>query len=91
MTHPGGVAAVVDLSLDVRQGEFITFLGPSGCGKTTTLRLIAGFEEPDSGRVLLEGEDITPLRTRPSPVSSNPSNPRNTETTSPPPVDGASL
>ncbi len=60
-TYPGGVAAVVDLSLDVRQGEFITFLGPSGCGKTTTLRLIAGFEEPDSGRVLLEGEDITPL------------------------------
>src|SRR5690606_4299015 len=40
-------------------GEFLTLLGPSGCGKTTTLRLIAGFEMPTSGRILLEGQDIT--------------------------------
>jgi spermidine/putrescine ABC transporter ATP-binding subunit len=49
------------LSLDVRQGEFLTLLGPSGCGKTTTLRMIAGFAEPDGGRVWLHGEDITEL------------------------------
>ncbi len=49
------------ISIDIRQGEFITFLGPSGCGKTTTLRIIAGLEEPDSGRVILEGKDVTDL------------------------------
>ncbi len=49
------------ISIDIRQGEFITFLGSSGCGKTTTLRIIAGLEEPDSGRVLLEGKDVTAL------------------------------
>lgn len=58
-TYPGDITAVAGLSLEVRQGEFITLLGPSGCGKTTTIRLIAGFEEPDSGSVILEGEDIT--------------------------------
>ena len=49
------------ISLDVRPGEFVTLLGPSGCGKTTTLRIIAGLEQPDSGSVRLEGADITAL------------------------------
>ena len=47
-----------NLSLDIKDKEFITFLGPSGCGKTTTLRLIAGFLEPDEGDVLFEGKKI---------------------------------
>ena len=47
------------IDLDMRKGEFITLLGPSGCGKTTTLRIIAGLEQPDAGRVLLEGRDVT--------------------------------
>lgn len=50
---------VKDLSLDVHKGEFLTLLGPSGCGKTTTLRMIAGFEEPDTGKVYLNGEDVS--------------------------------
>jgi putrescine transport system ATP-binding protein len=54
----GDVAAVDALSLDVRQGEFFALLGPSGCGKTTLLRLLAGFETPSEGRILLDGEDI---------------------------------
>ena len=55
----GELAAVRELSLDIPRGEFFTMLGPSGCGKTTTLRMIAGFEEPSDGRVLLDGEDVT--------------------------------
>ena len=54
----GGVPAVTDLSLDLRAGEFFALLGPSGCGKTTLLRMIAGFEEPDAGQILLDGRDI---------------------------------
>jgi spermidine/putrescine ABC transporter ATP-binding subunit len=57
----GGAPAVDDVSLAVREGEFVTLLGPSGCGKTTTLRLIAGFEYPDAGTVLVGGEDVTDL------------------------------
>jgi spermidine/putrescine transport system ATP-binding protein len=53
-----GLVAVNDIDLDVREGEFITLLGPSGCGKTTLLRILAGFERPTAGRVLLDGEDI---------------------------------
>lgn len=59
----GLVTAVDDLSLEIGKGEFFTFLGPSGCGKTTTLRLIAGFEFPTSGRIQLDGrylEDVPP-------------------------------
>jgi len=56
----GEFIAVDHVSLSIRQGEFLTLLGPSGCGKTTTLRLIAGFETPDSGRIVLDGKDITP-------------------------------
>jgi spermidine/putrescine transport system ATP-binding protein len=55
----GELAAVRDVTLDIARGQFFTMLGPSGCGKTTTLRMIAGFEEPSEGRVLLEGEDVT--------------------------------
>jgi putative spermidine/putrescine transport system ATP-binding protein len=55
----GDVVAVDGVDLAIAQGEFFTLLGPSGSGKTTTLRLIAGFERPDSGRVLLKGRDVT--------------------------------
>ncbi|HEX3562350.1 MAG TPA: ABC transporter ATP-binding protein, partial [Solirubrobacterales bacterium] len=59
--HYGEVAAVESLDLEVKRGEFFTLLGPSGSGKTTTLRMIAGFEEPDTGRVELGGKDVTGL------------------------------
>jgi putative spermidine/putrescine transport system ATP-binding protein len=59
--HFGEVKAVDDVSLDILDGEFFTMLGPSGSGKTTSLRLIAGFDHPTSGRVLLHGEDVTHL------------------------------
>ena len=55
----GDVVAVDGVDLAIARGEFFTLLGPSGSGKTTTLRLIAGFEQPDSGRVLLRGRDVT--------------------------------
>jgi putative spermidine/putrescine transport system ATP-binding protein len=55
----GDVTAVDDVTLDVANGEFFTMLGPSGSGKTTTLRLIAGFERPDAGRIELGGADVT--------------------------------
>jgi spermidine/putrescine ABC transporter ATP-binding subunit len=56
---PGGVVAVDGIDLAVEPGEFFSLLGPSGCGKTTTLRMIAGFEEPDEGRVVVGGRDLT--------------------------------
>ena len=59
--HFGAVAAVRDVSLTVRAGEFLTLLGPSGCGKTTVLRLIAGFELPETGSVWLGGAEVTQL------------------------------
>jgi len=64
----GDVAAVDGVSLDVAEGEFFALLGPSGCGKTTLMRLLAGFEAPDTGRILLNGEDIAglPPHRRPS-------------------------
>jgi spermidine/putrescine transport system ATP-binding protein len=54
----GATAAVRDLSLTVRGGEFFSLLGPSGCGKTTTLRMVAGFEKPTEGRIFLDGEPV---------------------------------
>jgi len=57
----GSVVALKTISLDIEEGEFITLLGPSGCGKTTTLRLIAGFNDPDQGQILLGDQDITNL------------------------------
>ncbi len=50
-----------DLSLTVKENSFVTLLGPSGCGKTTTLRIIGGFESPDTGKVIFDGQDITSL------------------------------
>ena len=50
-----------DLSLSVKENSFVTLLGPSGCGKTTTLRIIGGFESPNTGKVIFGGEDITKL------------------------------
>src|SRR6267378_5729985 len=63
----GDVAAVDRLSLDIYRDEFFALLGPSGCGKTTLLRLLAGFERPDEGRIMLGGRDIdaTPPHRRP--------------------------
>lgn len=57
----GRVVAVDDLSLQVPAGKLVTLLGPSGCGKTTTLRIVAGLERPDQGRVWIGEEDVTPL------------------------------
>jgi multiple sugar transport system ATP-binding protein len=60
----GPTTAVRELSLDIASGEFIVLLGPSGAGKTTTLRLVAGLETPDRGRVFIGGEDVTRPRRR---------------------------
>ncbi len=60
VTHRfGEVTALDGVSLDVHEGEFVTLLGPSGCGKTTLLRIVAGFERPTEGRVILGGDDVT--------------------------------
>ena len=64
-----GVVAVDNINLYVRKGEFITFLGPSGCGKTTTLRMIAGFDMPTSGKILLNGEDISRVAPNKRPIN----------------------
>jgi ABC-type Fe3+/spermidine/putrescine transport system ATPase subunit len=57
----GKITAVDNVSLAVEPGELLTILGPSGCGKTTTLRIVAGFEQPDAGRVSIAGKDVTDL------------------------------
>ena len=60
----GDAIALEQLSLDIAEGEFVTFLGPSGCGKSTTLRILGGFEKPDTGSIILDGEghNQTPAR-----------------------------
>ncbi len=65
----GSFRAVDRLSLDIRAGEFFALLGPSGCGKTTLLRMLAGFETPDEGRVLLDGKDIALVLPHQRPVN----------------------
>ena len=60
---------VQDFNLDVERGEFVSFLGPSGCGKTTTLRMVAGFEEPTAGAIRIDGKDVTGLQARTSATS----------------------
>ena len=67
----GDMVAVDDVTIEVARGEFFSLLGPSGCGKTTSLRMIAGFEEPDEGRVVLTGHDIVGRRP-PSSATSTP-------------------
>ena len=64
-----GFTAVNDFNLEVKRGEFVTFLGPSGCGKTTTLRMIAGFDTPTSGEILLNGKDISQLAPHMRPIN----------------------
>src|SRR3982751_4462452 len=65
----GGFRAVDRLSLDIRAGEFFALLGPSGCGKTTLLRMLAGFETPDEGHILLDGNDIARVLPHRRPVN----------------------
>src|SRR5258708_16334864 len=65
----GGFTAVDKLSLDIRAGEFFALLGPSGCGKTTLLRMLAGFETPDAGKILLGGKDIAQVLPPQRPVN----------------------
>lgn len=64
-----GFSAVSDFNLSIERGEFVTFLGPSGCGKTTTLRMIAGFEIPTEGKILLDGKDISMLPPNKRPIN----------------------
>ena len=65
----GDVQAVRDVSLDAAPGQFVTLLGPSGCGKTTLLRLVAGFERPDSGSIWISGRDVTALSAHKRPAN----------------------
>ncbi len=64
-----GTIAVDNMNLYIRKGEFVTFLGPSGCGKTTTLRMIAGFDKPNAGQILLNGKDITDIPPNKRPIN----------------------
>ncbi len=68
-SYEDGFNAVEDFNLEIKRGEFVTFLGPSGCGKTTTLRMIAGFDIPTEGEILLNGEDITKLPPNKRPIN----------------------
>src|SRR5207253_7245014 len=64
-----GAPAVKDFNMEIGAGEFVSLLGPSGCGKTTLLRMVGGFEFPDEGRILLDGQDITELVPNKRPVN----------------------
>lgn len=68
-TFDDGFRVVEDFNLTIQRGEFVTFLGPSGCGKTTTLRMIAGFDSPSGGELLLNGEDIKNLPPNKRPIN----------------------
>ena len=57
--YSGDVIAVRDLDLEIRDKEFVVLLGPSGCGKSTTLRMLSGFEHPDTGRILIDAEEVS--------------------------------
>ncbi len=65
----GDVQAVSDMNLSIAPGEFLSFLGPSGCGKTTALRMLAGFETPSKGAVLIDGQDVSGLEAYRRPVN----------------------
>ncbi|MFQ5467848.1 MAG: ABC transporter ATP-binding protein, partial [Kiloniellaceae bacterium] len=67
--HFGGVTAVDDVSFDIAPNEFFALLGPSGCGKTTLLRMLAGFETPDRGEILIDGADMTDVPPNRRPVN----------------------
>ena len=68
-SYDGNFMVVKDFNLEVKKGEFVTFLGPSGCGKTTTLRMIAGFDIQTEGQILLNGEDISKLPPNKRPIN----------------------
>ena len=64
-----GQNVVDNVNLNIEKGEFVTFLGPSGCGKTTTLRMIAGFEKPTSGEIMLDGKSVLDIPPHMRPVN----------------------
>jgi spermidine/putrescine transport system ATP-binding protein len=66
--YDDGYIAVQDINISINKGEFVTLLGPSGCGKTTILKMLAGFEMPTNGRILVDGVDIKelPINQRPT-------------------------
>ena len=65
----GKMVAVDNVSLSVEEGEFFSLLGPSGCGKTTLLRMLAGFETPTEGRILIDGKDVSTVPPNKRPVN----------------------
>lgn len=68
-TYDGKTNVIEDISLDIKEGEFVTLLGPSGCGKTTILRMIGGFDTPTEGQILLDGSDISLLPPNERPIN----------------------
>lgn len=68
-SYDGKTYVIGDFSLDIKEGEFVTFLGPSGCGKTTILRMIGGFDKPTEGQIYLDGKDIAPLSANLRPIN----------------------